>query len=217
MSYDLVQTKKPAVDIESRRSILGDPEFPFWTNSPSHGMVALVNGVAHVVSLVQWTASGVARVFLRKLAEDGTDALDAEVTQTYIGGDTKLKIIDRMYYWGENQPFHIDMIDYSSLMDGVPKKLDHSDKLPPEHPLRNFPFWGSPGGKNLTIVAALDWALTHLTFVNDELPCEENRLSIAGLKRIIRLQRLRQNERRNQGVLGTKTPHKSDDNIIAHC
>lgn len=85
----------------------------------------------------------------------------------------------------------------------------HTDRLSPTNPLRDFPFWNAPGGRNLAVIHSLEWSLVHLKHCDDELPCSENAESILLLERLIFLQQERRRKRIEQGVLGKPIGHVS--------
>ena len=93
-------------------------------------------------------------------------------------------------------------------MSGLPNVMTHAERLPPDNPLADMAYWNSPGGKNLTIIACLEWALTHLEHVNKELPCEENTCAIESLRSALECQQQRRQRRMEQGLIGTMEPHK---------
>ena len=90
-----------------------------------------------------------------------------------------------------------------------PKGLTHEARLPQDNPLQKFPYWDGPSGKNLTIIASLEWALVHLKHCNNELPCEENVRAMGMLQGAIRKMKSRIEKRLAQNVLGTMLPHIS--------
>lgn len=184
---------------------------------PSRGMVVLMRGLPCVVTSIN-IEGGRTIVVGRLLKSDGLDDLgndlDFFVTRREGLQDLELKVIDRMYYHGESKPFQIDPIDYEPLMLTGKSRHNYSDRLPEDNPLRSLPFWGSPGGKNLTIIACLEWALMHLQNENGKLSCGENVSSIQHLKQAISLQKLRQESRQKQGVLGTDKAHVWDTSKI---
>jgi hypothetical protein len=202
--------------MEERRQLFNDPEFPFWTSEPSRGHVALIDGVAHVVYDIKRDGA-YQTVLCRKLSPDGTDDLNNVTNCFWINtpaeSNAKIKIVDRMYFHGEDKPYQVNLIDNEPLYF-LSKPLAHEDVLPPDHPLRHIPYWGAPGGKNLTIIACLEWALMHLEFEDKKLPCVENEETLKSLKWAICLQKMRQQTRLEQGVLGTNKPHVSDDIAI---
>jgi hypothetical protein len=81
-------------------------------------------------------------------------------------------------------------------------------------PLSQLEYWQAPDGKNLTILACLKWALTHLQHCQNELPCNENILTKTAIENAIVLQEMRQKTRAEQGVLGTFRSHESNNLII---
>jgi len=205
---------EPAVSTADRRTLFNDPEFPFWTNSPQAGHVFLDNGTVAIVTHVVFEDQKFPKqIDFRKLLPDGSDNLSTPTESLFLAQNKKLKIIDRMYYRGEGKPFEIDAIDYSPLILSS-SNLSHANLLR-DNPLGNLPYWGAPGGKNLTIIACLEWALIHLEYENHKLPCRENEITIADIKRSIRLQKIRQKARQDQGVIGTNHPHISDENSLA--
>lgn len=209
-----MSTLEPAVTTADRRVLFNDPEFPFWTNNPQAGHVFLENGVVAVITKVALVHQNIPKqIDFRKLLPDGSDSLSTPTESLFLAPDKKLKVIDRMYYRGPEKRFEIDAIDYEPLILSSPK-MNHANLLK-DNPLSNLPYWGAPGGKNLTIVACLEWALVHLEYENRKLPCKENEITILDIKRAIRLQKLRQQTRQNQGVIGTNQPHISDEELIA--
>lgn len=206
--------REPAVSTEARRSLFSDPEFPFWTTEPQRGHVVMCEGKLSVIFDIKEVGTQT-WAMARILNPDGTDFL-GNGTGMIVTKDSRgdkppgrVKVFDRMYFHGENKPYQIDLIDYEPLMNNGGNRTDHSDKLSPDNPLRMLPYWGGAGGKNLTIVACLEWALTHLEFENNKLPCLENEKSIWNLREAIALQKHRQKTRQEQGVIGTNQPHKS--------
>jgi len=205
---------EPAVTTAERRVLFNDPEFPFWTNSPQAGHVFLENGVVAIVIHVSVGDQKIPKqINFRKLLPDGSDSLSTPTESLFLAPDKKLKVIDRMYYRGPEKRFEIDAIDYEPLILSSPK-MNHANLLK-DNPLSNLPYWGAPGGKNLTIIACLEWALVHLEYENRKLPCKENEITIDNIKKSIRLQKIRQQTRQNQGVIGTNQPHISDEELIA--
>lgn len=201
---------EPNAKMEERRQLFNDPEFPFWTNTPSRGHVVLIKGRAHVVFDIEKHDEHTQVIKARILQDDGTDLLGNGTDCVWFKStEDKIKVIDRMYFHGEGKPYQINLIDNEPLYY-LGKPSAHDDRLPPDHPLRNIPYWGAPGGKNLTIIACLEWALMHLEFEDKKLPCVENEETLKSLKWAICLQKMRQQTRLEQGVLGTNKPHVSD-------
>lgn len=81
-------------------------------------------------------------------------------------------------------------------------------ELPSDNPLENFPYWGSPDGKNLTAVGCLEWLLKYIEIMNEQLPCPENKDTLWHLNMVLNAQRDRMRRRTEQGVLGTNKSHK---------
>jgi hypothetical protein len=204
--------KEPSVSTAERRKLTGDPEFPFWTHEPKPGHVFFYNGVIGVFKKISPGTPGLFFDFLvyNSLLPDGSDSGIEQ--RMPVKNFSKIKIIDRMYSRGPGKPFEIDMIDYSQIAIES-QKMTHVDKIP-DNPLACLPFWGEPEGKNLTILACLKWAETHLTYENNRLPCLENKLTLKFLIKAIKLQEMRQEIRRKQGLLGTNHPHISDSTGI---
>ena len=84
-----------------------------------------------------------------------------------------------------------------------PETLESS--LTHDNPLRKIPYWG--GDSNLQVDSVVEWAIAFLKKMESELPCMENRSSIWHLEQVLKDQISRRETRRQQGVLGTKTPH----------
>jgi hypothetical protein len=85
----------------------------------------------------------------------------------------------------------------------------YADVLSKDNPLGPIPYWNDPGGKNLTILHCLEWALLHLKNEHSKLPCQENEETIVLLTKAIEYQQRRRKLREEQGVLGTNRPHNS--------
>jgi len=133
-------------------------------------------------------------------------ALDAIENYSYNIEDN-LSIIGKAYLNPQTRQYQHRKLDDCESYGITP--LDYSDKLSTDNPLSSLPYWNAPGGKNLTIIHALEWALLHLTNEQAKLPCEENESTIEALKIAIEKQQDRRRRRSEQGVLGTKNPHKS--------
>lgn len=91
---------------------------------------------------------------------------------------------------------------------GVPKLIP-AEKLPPSNPLATAPYWGAPDGRNVTGMAAIEWAIAFFTVMEEELPCMENRSTLASLKLALIAQKDRIKRRTDQGVFGTSKKHDS--------
>lgn len=110
----------------------------------------------------------------------------------------------KLFLWPDGKLHHTTMDD-SHNYGSSPQT--HDSVLPTDNPLASIPYWGHPGGKNLTIIHALEWALLHTQTENGKLPCKENEITIQALQEALKAQRLRQELRIKQGVLGTMLPH----------
>lgn len=80
--------------------------------------------------------------------------------------------------------------------------------LPPENPLRSFPFWDGPESNNLDALKALEWLEAFILTMDAELPCHENRDTLWHVRQAIKSQKERALRRQNQGVYGTSKPHE---------
>lgn len=201
-----MSTEEPNAPVELRRQLFGDPEYPFWTAHPSKGHVIAVSGKLSVIVSVHKTA-----LTVRHLDDEGNDSLEAK-TLLFATEGKKVKVFDRLYFHGEDKPFQLNLIDNEPLYGYKP--LNYESKLPENNPLRNMPFWGAPGGKNLTIISTLEWARLHLESENPKLPCKENEITLDLLYKCIELQKLRQTLRKQQNVLGTDKPHVAEKYMI---
>lgn len=82
--------------------------------------------------------------------------------------------------------------------------------ISPENPLKDFPYWNSPDGKNLDSIACLEWLEAYIIQMDKELPCAENKESLWHIQRALKIQKDRIQIRKDQGVLGTNNPHVSN-------
>jgi hypothetical protein len=103
----------------------------------------------------------------------------------------------------------VGLVDTEVMEEHHPKTLE--PVLPPENPLRTFPYWDSPEGKNLNSMACLEWLVAYLEMMETELSCEENKETLWHVRRALKCQRDRMRRRKMQGVLGTSKPHKITD------
>lgn len=87
-----------------------------------------------------------------------------------------------------------------------PKTLENL--LPENNPLRAFPYWNSPDGKNLDAIACMEWLITYMTIMDSELPCVENKNSIWHIAQALQSQSDRTTRRKAQKVFGTSKPHE---------
>lgn len=94
-----------------------------------------------------------------------------------------------------------------------PKEHTYAGRLSNDNPLADMPFWNAPNGKNLTILASLEWSLIHLQAEHEKLPCPENEWTINHLKECIHQQRERSRRRIEQDLIGTMIPHKYENEI----
>ncbi len=87
-----------------------------------------------------------------------------------------------------------------------PKTL--KSELPSDNPLREFPYWDHPDGKNLNSISCIEWTIAFIETMEKELPCPENKESLWHLSRALKMQRERLQRRTEQGVIGTNRPHE---------
>jgi len=80
--------------------------------------------------------------------------------------------------------------------------------LPPENPLRAWPYWDGPEAQNLDALKCLEWLEVFLLTMDTELPCSENKDTIWHVRQAIKSQKERAIRRKNQGVYGTGRPHE---------
>ena len=81
-------------------------------------------------------------------------------------------------------------------------------QISPNNPLRDFPYWGHPDGKNVTLIDTLEWQIAYLEKMQTELPCGENETCLWHLRWVKGIQEHRIRLRKQQGVYGTNRPHK---------
>lgn len=82
-----------------------------------------------------------------------------------------------------------------------------------ENPLKDFPYWDAPDGKNLNAIACIEWLQAYIVLMDVDLPCAENKDTVWHLKMAKKSQDDRIKRRRQQGVLGTRNYHDSTTNI----
>lgn len=82
------------------------------------------------------------------------------------------------------------------------------DKLPPDNPLRAWPFWDGPESNNLDALKALEWLEAFILTMDAELPCHENRDTLWHVRQAIKSQKERIIRRKEQGVYGLGKPHE---------
>lgn len=129
-------------------------------------------------------------------------------TETQVfDSDEKIDVVGKMFLWPDGNYHHHTMDDCQA--PSPPQT--HAAVLPTDHPLREVAYWNAPGGKNLTIIHCLEWALKHLTIEDEKLPCQENTQARWRLMEALQAQQTRQKLRQEQGVLGTMNAHKSHD------
>lgn len=90
----------------------------------------------------------------------------------------------------------------------VPKTL-----ISPENPLRDFPYWNAPDGKNLNAIACLEWLEAYIKIMQNDLPCDENKDTLWHIGMALKSQTDRIARRKQQWVLGTHNYHDSTTNI----
>lgn len=88
------------------------------------------------------------------------------------------------------------------------------EHLPPDNPLSNAPYWGSPNGQNLTPDACLHWLIKYFEVMDQQLSCPENKDSIWHLRMVEKIQGERRQRRIEQGVMGTNLPHKFTNEVL---
>jgi len=98
----------------------------------------------------------------------------------------------------------------SGLGEFSDKDYTHHKRLSNSNPLRSTHYWNNPGGKNLTIIDAIEWTIVHIEHCNDELPCEENEIALTGSKMALSIMKLRRSRRTKQGLIGTNKMHVSE-------
>lgn len=82
--------------------------------------------------------------------------------------------------------------------------------LPPDNPLREFPYWEAPpDSKNLNAIACLEWTEAYLNLMQKELKCAENESAIWHVGMALKSMRRRFELRKQQGVAATNLPHIS--------
>lgn len=156
---------------------------------------------------------------LRVLDMNGEDTINPILDRDFIiysqDKDDEFKILEyevigKMYLESHGGRYRKEQRDNpNAIFSDLPVPLTYSTLLPPENVLRDMPYWNDIGGKNLSIIDCIEWAILHLKEEDKKLPCIENYESIKGLESILYWQKTRRRLRQEQGVLGTNLPHKS--------
>lgn len=137
----------------------------------------------------------------------GSITISTNPIDLIINSKEPIEVKGKMFLWTDGNYHHHTMDDCQA--PSPPQT--HAAILPTDHPLREVAYWNAPGGKNLTIIHCLEWALKHLTIENEKLPCQENIQARWRLMEALQAQQTRQKLRQEQGVLGTMNAHKSHD------
>jgi len=196
-------------------------QYPYTTRLPTIGDVisggGIPEGQKHVVIDGKIIEEGW-QITTCKLDEDFSYSIHS--IKVYYCTSTNIELVDlllgevkvhaKMRRMSHNENAVFEMIDRDTLGEFVPgMKYTHADKFGESHPLRTMKYWNAPGGKNLTIIACLEWALVHLQKCHEELFCNENVETITYLEKAIKAQKHRHDVRTRSGVLGTNKPHPS--------
>jgi hypothetical protein len=187
--------------------------YPKTTNWPTRGDIIIWENNKYV--MVDWEynePTNFWRTITLRLLINGVDHPDNKVKKINVNTLYQFQVEEKWVQMqlGDREPF-------VPIPEGGPRldypndhpKFFYENELSDDNPLRGMRYWLAPGGKNLQIIHALEWAHTHLKKCNKELPCNENQKAMGMISGAIFQMKHRHALRKKQGVLGTNKPHDS--------